>query len=262
MGSRNSSVGAELVKLLSHYIIYIGQQTGLIHSSIDNLTSRDLLLFETKRSQFTWEPAVCHRRMDCDIADPAENDASTSVTDSLVSMPISAPVLYNALSNPDMTSWGENVSVLDSVALGLLESSDFNMLDDQPWMEQKYTGESSRKDSLGCDLFVDDTTLQIWQDGRTITDLPTLDISSEFYGVDAHESWPCYNRIPSPGPTDVDELLNNVSWETLIQDEYLIPSCGILPSCTSSVPSSPYVSPHPTCCDPSQVNDKSTYGSQ
>jgi hypothetical protein len=51
----SSSVGTELVKLLSHYIIYIGQQTGLIHSGIDNSSSRGLLLFQAKRPQFTWE---------------------------------------------------------------------------------------------------------------------------------------------------------------------------------------------------------------
>lgn len=143
-----------------------------------------------------------------------------------------------------------DVSALDAIAICLLETSDVNMLNDQALLEQKNFEESPRKDSLGYELFLDDVTLQLWEGERSDPDLPTMGMSSGIFDVEADESWPCLNRIPTPGIPELDAVFEDLSWETVIQDGHARVSCGILPSCPSSSPSaggspcgSPYGSP-------------------
>jgi hypothetical protein len=98
-------VGAELVKLLSHYIVYIGQQTGLIHSSIYNMTSRGLLLFETKKPRFTWESTGHSRsRLCCNTG--SENGGpriSTETWDQSVELP-SIPVALDSAADVNLVT--------------------------------------------------------------------------------------------------------------------------------------------------------------
>lgn len=209
------------------------------------MTSRSLLLFETRKPQFTWEPADhygsnCH---DDPKPEHTKSSASAEIYDEARienPTPLSPPPWGDALPYVEPVYWDFEVSALDAVALRLLETSDFNMMADQPLSKYKDIVESPRKDSLGSDLFFDETTFQMWRDERSDNDLPTMGISSGLFDVDGDESWPCLNRIPSPSPSEAEGLVEDVSWENVLQDTFPITSCGILPSCASSGPSVDY----------------------
>jgi hypothetical protein len=119
----------------------------------------------------------------------------------------------------------------------LLETSDLHILDEQNLPEQDHFVESPRKDSLGCDLFVDHSMMEPWEKEKLDQNLPTTGISSDLFDVEVDDSWPCLIRIPSPGLPEVDDVFKDPSGENLMQDTYPHPGCGILPSCSSSSPS-------------------------
>lgn len=152
-------------------------------------------------------------------------------------MPLSPPPWGDALPYVEPVSWEFEVSALDAVALRLLETSDFDMMADQPLSKYKDIVEGPRKDSLGSDLFFDETTFQMRYDERSDTDFPEMGISSGFFDVVGDESWPCLNRIPSPSPSEAAGLVEDVSWENGLQDTFSITSWGLLPSRASSGPS-------------------------
>lgn len=255
IGHKTGSVGAELVRLLSHYVVYIGQQTGLIHSGLDYSTTRDLLLFETKKPQSTWEPthhsrSNCHRDRepeDGKIPDRANIYDNAHMGDL---MPPNSLPSVRALPFIGNVSWDLEIPTLDTVALRLIETSDSDIFADRFISNQKDLVETQRKDSLGSDLFLEENTFQTWHHGIPDNDFPTAGVSSGLFEVDGDESWPCLNRIPSPSPSlpEMNGLVEDISWETLMQDVFPLASCGILPSCSSSVPSvseSTYDSPRP-----------------
>lgn len=129
-----------------------------------------------------------------------------------------------------------DISSLDAVAIRLLETSNVDMWDDRSLLEQKHYDDSARKDSLGCDLFVDHFVSQDWGVEEHNSN-PTTGIVSSIFDVEADDSWPCLNRIPSPDLPELGEIFRDLSWGKVLQDVHPRTGCGILPSCSSSSPS-------------------------
>ncbi|KAE9964788.1 hypothetical protein BLS_008065 [Venturia inaequalis] len=200
------SVGAELVRLLLHYIIYIGQHTGLIPSNPGSLTTGGSLLFERRHQPTTREPGNCSPRNHHNDFELEQSKILTGAeTDEEAQMghvvPLKPTTLVDALPFVEQMPWDFELSTLDAVALRLLENSDSVMVADQLLFNQKEIAENQRKDSLGSDPSLNEDRLQTWHHGMSDTDSPMMGISSGLFEVDRDESWPCFNRIPTPSPT-------------------------------------------------------------
>ncbi|QDS76878.1 hypothetical protein FKW77_003696 [Venturia effusa] len=242
---KSGLIGAELVKLLSHYIIYIGQQTGLLHSSQDLSATHGLLLFEIRKPDCAWEPEGCPRSIHQDASEtkakigPASAGSCTNEAFIKHLTPVSSTPNLDSMSHLEPLSWDAELSSLDAAALRLLEASELDNITDQPLSERKDIVENSRKDSLGSGLFFDEATIQVSHNGSSDPALPTMGISSAFFEVDAYEDWACLNRIPSPSPspTEFEGPVDHSNWESSLRKVLPIPIYGNLPSCSSSDPS-------------------------
>ncbi|RDI87725.1 hypothetical protein Vi05172_g2232 [Venturia inaequalis] len=238
------SVGAELVRLLLHYIIYIGQHTGLIPSNPGSLTTGGSLLFERRHQPTTREPGNCSPRNHHNDFELEQSKILTGAeTDEEAQMghvvPLKPTTLVDALPFVEQMPWDLELSTLDAVALSLLENSDPAVVADQLLFNQKDIAENQRKDSLGSDPFLNEDRFQTWHHEMSDTGSPMMGISSGLFEVDRDESWPCFNHIPTPSPSlyGADGLVEDLSWENTMQGPFPLTNCGILPSCSSSSPS-------------------------
>lgn len=230
------------MKLLSHYIIYVGRQTGLVHSNPISLTTRGLLLFETGKQPTTREPAKSSHGNNRDEVELEQTKISTEAeTHGEAQMgnlvPLNPLPLTDALPYVEQVPWDLEIAHLDAVALRLLENSDSVVMIDQLLSNPKDTMWNSRKEPRGSDIFLDVDRFQTWHQGISDVEFPLMGVSSGLFEVDADESWPCLNRIPTPSLSEPDGLVGDESWMDMMQDDLPLTNCGILPSCSSSIES-------------------------